>query len=192
MSKLDLPKVTLVCGDGNNREAVEKLFGDIQNRCSFYGTKIFSEGLTSLKAYNLFIAKELVNHVESEFCMVVQLDGFPLHADGWDDRFLQYDYVGAPWFTQPMVLPCRGGNGGFSLRSKRFLEETSNFNYDGEEAEDVFFCREVGHILEKRGIKFAPDYVAARFSCEDMMWNGQFGFHGNKTLAINKFLKVFT
>ena len=194
MAKIDLSKVTLVCGEGREqyRENVERLFEDLADKFTFYDSKIFSDNLQSIKDYNLFVAKELVNHVESEFCLVVQLDGFPVAPSAWEDRFYTYDYIGAPWFTQPAVLPCLGGNGGFSLRSKKYLEETSKFKYDGEEAEDVFFCREVGHILEKRGIKFAPAHIAARFSCEDMMWNDQFGFHGNKTLAINKFLKVFT
>ena len=58
--------------------------------------------------------------------------------------FLKWDYIGAPWplsyeaFVDPFGRHIRVGNGGFSLRSRKFLEvptkvevpwETNNSNF---------------------------------------------------------------
>ena len=42
-------------------------------------------------------------------------------------RFFDYDYIGAPW---PNNFVNRVGNGGFSLRSKKFLELTAKIPYN--------------------------------------------------------------
>lgn len=185
MSKLDLSNVTLVCADGINKE-VPKLLSWLQSEIKFYDCKWFRDNITSLKDYNKFMVQELYDHMESEFCMIVQIDGHPVNLDAWEDEFLNYDYIGAPWYTQPWDISRTVGNGGFSIRSKEFLKHSSYFvDYDGvSEPEDVFLCRTANDGLTSEGIKFAPHDVAYRFSVEDMPYKGQFGFHGKGTINL--------
>jgi len=187
MSKLLLPDVTLVCADGINKD-ISKLLDWLQTEITFHDCKLFQDNITSLQDYNKFIMHDLCDHVDSEFCMIVQADGHPVNLDSWEDEFLKYDYIGAPWYTQPWRIDQTVGNGGFSIRSKKFLEHSSYFSeYDGlSEPEDVFLCRTADKALKEMGVTFAPHDVAYRFSVEDMPYKGQFGFHGKGTIALSR------
>jgi hypothetical protein len=134
----------------------------------------------TLPAYSHFMLKELSRYVDTPHVLIIQYDGFVLKPEAWDDRFLEYDYIGAPWFhTDGFNV----GNGGFSLRSRRLLDVLSR---DPEivpgPAEDDDIGRKYRGRLERAGLTFAPEDVASRFSFEGnrkygRMWNGQFGFH---------------
>ena len=188
MKKLDLRNVTLVIADGHNPKAkVKELSEYIESNIDFYDTKLFLSGLNTIRAYNLLIVKELINHIESEYVMICQLDGYPVNFNAWEDEFLEYDYIGAPWYAQAWSYDMSVGNGGFSIRSKEFLKQSSKLNYDGVKAEDLFLCRHRKKLLESQGIRFAPHGVAYRFSVEDLPYKEQFGFHGKKTIEITKY-----
>ncbi len=180
-------QVTLICADGtpNSKKAKELLF-HVAGILNCGDAKFFSSGLDSLTKYNKFIVNELNQHINTDYCMIMQLDGHPINFNAWEHKFFEYDYIGAPWYNQPWALDQTVGNGGFSLRSKRFLEESSKLEFDGQHPEDVFLCRMRDAELKEKGIKFAPHDVAYRFSVEDMPYKGQFGFHGKGTIAINK------
>ena len=47
--------------------------------------------------YNHYVIYHLHNHVDTSHCLLVQPDGFVLFPDKWDDSWMQYDYIGAPW-----------------------------------------------------------------------------------------------
>jgi len=147
---------------------------------------------------------ELYRHFDSKFILVTQPDGYVINPDQWDEEFLNYDYIGAPWpyredaFLSPFGEHIRVGNGGFSLRSKKLcmtpLEvdipfdctsgdfykhfNQNNFNEDG--------CIAVHnrHLFESNGCKFAPIELAAKFSYESPVPENYgittFGFHGNR------------
>ena len=152
--------------------------------------------------YNYYVIYCLHNHVETSHCLLVQPDGFVLFPDKWDDEWLKYDYIGAPWplvkdsYIDPFGNQHQVGNGGFSLRSKKLLEvptkvevpwETNNsdfywmppgvVNYH----EDGNICVHNRHIFVEQGCEFAPVDVAARFSQENRIPECEgitpFGFH---------------
>ena len=152
--------------------------------------------------YNYYVIYCLHNHVETSHCLLVQPDGFVLFPDKWDDEWLKYDYIGAPWplvkdsYIDPFGNQHQVGNGGFSLRSKKLLEvptkvevpwETNNsdfywmppgvVNYH----EDGNICVHNRHIFVEQGCEFAPVNVAARFSQENRIPECEgitpFGFH---------------
>ena len=86
--------------------------------------------------YQRFMIESLNGYIQTDYCLVVQADGFILDPARWNDRFLDYDYIGAPWAEVVAVGDSetslllnldknRVGNGGFSLRSKKPLEATS-------------------------------------------------------------------
>jgi len=147
-----------------------------------------------LDGYNRFMIEALHEHVGTEHCLVVQSDGFILDPARWDARFLDYDYVGAPW---PEYVDVVGGerlwldNGGFSLRSKKLLEATSGLRFDEltfpHSSEDLLICHYLYEEMCAAGIRFAPPQLAARFSIESVGIYGQspssvFGFHGRHWL----------
>jgi len=73
----------------------------------------------SIKKYSDFMIKELYKYIETDFALIIQHDGFVLNASAWSDSFLQYDYIGGPWYH---LGDLRVGNGGFSLRSKKLVD----------------------------------------------------------------------
>jgi hypothetical protein len=144
--------------------------------------------------YNRFVIAELVNYIDTEFCLLIQTDGFIINPHLWEPTFCEFDYIGAPWPVEwDKILPAGShvGNGGFSLRSKRFLECSALCvnAYDriaaaGHPNEDVFVCRFIFEMLKALGIKYADYETALRFSIEVQLptrprgFHEVFGFHG--------------
>lgn len=84
-------------------------------------------------------------------------------------RFMEYDYIGAPWLGPVCENPhVRVGNGGFSLRTKRIMEDITlkhppKLNHDNIPPEDVYFGNHV-HLYNDVTIPSLHD--AAWFSLE--------------------------
>jgi hypothetical protein len=148
-------------------------------------------------AYSKFIVYELHKYINTDFALIIQNDGFVINPDKWDDKFLEYDYIGAPFpippshdnisYRDPFGNLIRVGNGGFSLRSKKILSLPTNLNlewkpYFGYYNEDGFFSVHNRHLFEEQGCKFAPIEIAANFSIEyntsETIGKTPFGFHG--------------
>ncbi|MCL5990582.1 MAG: hypothetical protein M1419_00570 [Bacteroidetes bacterium] len=153
--------------------------------------------INSVSEYSVFILQELYKYIETDYCLIIQWDGFILNPEAWSDEFLQYDYIGAPWSDAIMngifkrdgyTDSYRVGNGGFSLRSKKLLEllptsipiNWAFINRGWYYCEDLVICKQYRDKLEAQGIKFAPVELASKFSVEDGIYEGQFGFHNNK------------
>lgn len=138
---------------------------------------------------NQFVVQQLWKHIETDYALIVQWDGFAINREAWTDGFLEYDYIGAPWPWWLSLLPwcCpslkhRVGNGGFSLRSKKWLEACAAIPFNGSEAEDVFYCKRHVKELLDQGLKVAPQTVARAFSWEHQTRGASiarcFGIHG--------------
>lgn len=196
-----LPDVTLVTVDGVDPELSlralrycerEIVFGDVKLvsfRCP-EGARPHPIGVycpierLDYRGYNEFVAKRLVGYVRTARALVVQTDGFVTNPAAWDPRFLDYDYVGAPWPTWSPWARSRVGNGGFSLRSRHFLEVGAEIEYGGENEDYELLCKNLD-LLRARGVRIAPVELAARFSseldpCDVPGWDPakSFGFHG--------------
>jgi hypothetical protein len=196
---LNLPNVTLVCVDDNYsraKDAIKKCndinFGAIKILSHIRELYIriganFNDGievenidkLGSKEAYSNFIIKELHKYISTKYCLIVQHDGYVKNPEAWQNDFLNYDYIGATWWYKDGM---NVGNGGFSLRSKKLLELTATMPCTKTHPEDDIICREMRPYLESKGVKFAPDSLANKFSFEGYYqpgtWDGQFGFHG--------------
>jgi len=164
--------------------------------------------ITSVEEYSRFAIAELDQYVDTPHALVIQYDGFILNPDAWSDEFLDYDYIGAPWLVHDWSIEKFGfppaakdqllvGNGGFSLRSKKLISLLAQMSKEGMfekyHPEDVVICVEKRKKLEEQGILFAPIPVAKQFSFEaedeeNIMWDGQFGFHGLQWTDISKWL----
>ena len=155
------------------------LFTDAEITESHPGIRIVPIApLESSRAYSDFILHGLVDHVRTSHCLVIQWDGFVLDPSRWEDGFLDFDYVGAPWpqFGDGQEV----GNGGFSLRSRTLLEACRDPDFRSAHPEDLAICRLNRELLETRhGIRFADRATAARFAFERIAPSDPtFGFHG--------------
>ena len=142
--------------------------------------------------WNVFVLNRLHAFINTEFVLLIQSDGFVINPDKWDKNFLNYDYIGAPWPHQHdninVVGDVRVGNGGFSLRSKKFLESASKINSPDRHRElekwneDWYYCVQKRKLFEDSGMKFAPldtaKYFAHELPCEEIEGIIPFGFHG--------------
>lgn len=139
--------------------------------------------IRSIEDYNRFMLTRLADHVQTSHALVVQWDGFVSDAARWTSDFLQWDYIGAPWYHGG----CAGsvGNGGFSLRSRKLLQALREIDHpDAREPEDMAICVTLRPRLESmHGIRFAPLDVAQRFACEYGPFRPAFGFHGMHNFA---------
>jgi hypothetical protein len=137
----------------------------------------------SYSDYSNFVIRELNNYVDTKYVLLIQNDGFVTNIDNYDPRFLEYDYIGAPWRNIAHYNFIRVGNGGFSLRSKRFLEVCQKYCPSNGFNEDHLICITYRDIFLSHGIKYAPVEIAAIFSyeikCDDTLSpNDTFGIHG--------------
>ena len=205
---LRLPNVTLVMADTNCQDFNLKVLRHCASLVEFGAIKLFSN-LTSVPApiqpvkvsfkglagYNNFIMLELARHITTDFVLIVQADGFILNVDRWRDKFLDYDYVGAPWSVslhREHPSGTRVGNGGFSLRSKKLLDAAAKLtDYNSarrrgyDQAEDFHLCKTRYQQLAALGLKFEDLETAADFSLEVFNadcprdYSQVFGFHGS-------------
>lgn len=200
MAKPDLSKVTLVIADCVDYNRARLSFEHNINSAIFGDAKLLTHfdvndpgvvkipKIGSIYEYSNFCVKELANYFDTEFVLVAQWDGFIWHPELWEDEFLNYDYIGAPWpdslLTHGAPKKFNVGNGGFSLRSKRlqdFLRDDDNITL--HKAEDVAICQLNRAYLEKCGFTFAPYEVAERFSLENGPLVPRFGAHARIKLV---------
>lgn len=197
-----------LCHSTNAVDTKGLFFTDTPNKEEFSNSRIQNVRIQNLNqkyAYDFFILSQLPNYIDTTHYLIIQSDGFIMNPLAWNDLWLQYDYIGAPWALHPyhcwpphanVTLDNNVGNGGFSLRSLKLakqvqkifcsLSKSSTFYPEMWYPEDCFICRDLRPLLEKEyQIKFAPVFEAQKFSCENRPYNGQFGFHGKETMSIN-------
>ena len=146
----------------------------------FPGIEVVKIDKLDYKGYNEFVAMKLWQWIETDFLLLVQNDGYITDVSKWDDEFMKYDYIGAPWpvpedettYRTPNGRLVRVGNGGFSFRSRGLLRAPTILGLEftdkgtGFWHEDGNICVHHGDTLQDAGIRFAPVEVAAKFSTE--------------------------
>lgn len=125
---------------------------------------------------------------EYDKCLVYQDDGVLLRKG--IDKFLEYDYVGAPWADVPSNAYIKQninsdlvGNGGLSLRSVKTMQQVTKlfekekrmlfFNNINNIPEDVYFSK---HVKKING-KIPNTTKASEFSSEEILNFNSLGFH---------------
>ena len=136
--------------------------------------------VANMAEYANIMLKGVAEHVNTKHALFVQWDGIANDKAQWTDEFLDYDYIGAvwPWRQEGQNV----GNGGFSLRSKKLLDECMHDSVQLTEEEPIAEDNIIGihkrTYLESKGIKFAPTKLARQFSFETGLHESSFGFHG--------------
>lgn len=178
---LKLPTVTFIIVENRWPERVRNFCDHI--RCHVAEAQIAVKADLPASAdkshYDRFCALELHTIFNTPHALVCQLDGYPIHWSGWEEGFLDYDYIGAPWPASWVPEGCRVGNGGFSLRSRRLCLALSTQPWVPM-ADDVFICQHAALEMRRLGMRYAPVSVAARFAVEHPVPESvplPFGFH---------------
>jgi hypothetical protein len=204
-----LPDVTLLAVSSNRIEGNVKALEHCMGLMNFGAVKFLShkmpdslpEGIQfeeipeikSMYEYDCFSFREMGWHVDTSHVLVVQDHAVILHPEMWEDSFLQWDYIGAPWFPRPEYISVstnelvRQGNGGFRLTSQKMMRLPKILDlpvvYDrGFSCDDGLFVSLYRKTFLEHGIKYAPVEVAARFSYEldvpeNMHLTKFFGYH---------------
>lgn len=214
-SKIKLPNVTLIGVDCVDPCRLSEAMDISESGVSFGDVKLLSsvankdprwvqiEPIRTIEEFSAFCINELYGHINTDYCLLIQWDGFILNPESWDESFLQYDYIGSPWVVKDWAIndfdfpeTLRGqrivGNGGFGIRSKRFTEVSARLSRDGKiprfHPEDIALSVWYRSEMENAGIIFAPVDLARKFSIEgaDDVYEKQFGFHGFYSTNIDK------
>ena len=197
----DLKNVDIICANSVNPHEGTLAIQYCQNFFNFGRSILFTdiEGsadgievikidrMNSVNDYNNFMLK-IGEYLDNEYVLVVQDDGHIVNPDLWDDEFLNYDYIGAPWPAHVMnsYIPPQFnvGNGGFCIRSKRLMEFVATDNrlvYNS--LEDFMICQLNRAYLEMNGFRFAPEDIASKFSWECGEFRDSFGVHQRISLT---------
>jgi hypothetical protein len=129
----------------------------------------------TIREYNkILTSAEFYESIPTEIMLIFQTDSmlFPEYMYILD-KFLKYDYVGAPWpFWEVKKFIRPVGNGGLSIRRKyKMLEIIRTVTYNGQ-PEDIFFC------IQDKVSMFTPSIEEAKqFSVEHMFHEYSVGGH---------------
>lgn len=109
-----------------------------------------------------------------EHIMHVHEDGFILEPSLWEDEFLNWDYIGAPWAGDVV------GNNGFCMFNRKFMKACATLPFMfGSLHSDTHVCIAHRNEMLEQGVMFAPVPIALRFSTETIgAGKPSFGFHG--------------
>ena len=199
--KLHLPQVTLLGIDCVNLERLQVAMDICQENIDFGAVKLLTSlstddpravtisHISSIEDFSRFCIQDLNKYVDTDYVLLVQYDGFIINPQSWTPEFLNYDYIGAPLSWGKMQdedgdLKFIVGNGGFCLRSKKFLETSARFANEGEiekfHAEDMALCVWYRDLFEKEGLIYAPVDLGMKFSVVEGygVYDKPFGFHG--------------
>jgi hypothetical protein len=171
---LTLPSVTLCCIYDRAHELHALAVDECLRRAEFGDVKTGAP----VGDYARFVHYEMPKQLKTSHVLLIQWDSWIVNPDAWRPEFLDFDYVGAPWWYKDGY---NVGNSGFCLLSKRlmeFLAEHENEFPVGQPYDHVL-CRE--HQKRLPQFKWAPDKLAWHFAIERTAaypMNEVFGFHG--------------
>lgn len=191
---LKLPNVTLVCLTGKDVQAHEVAVEYSCRDIEFGDVKIIvDKKIRNIDDWNYKVVYELWQYVFTSHAILIHPDGYIIHPEIWNNDWLYYDYIGAPWPLPNDSYSYRDGLGNIirvgnsvSLRSKKLMTYPKLYDftwksYFGNTNEDGFLCVHNRKKLEDLGCKFAPLDVAKHFSKEHELPENQglstFAFH---------------
>lgn len=178
---------------GNQLDITKKVLVHCANIFPYFDKVILNDKINNLLDYNIHMIQELDKVIDTDFVLLVQADGYIINPKLWDNKFLDFDYIGAPWPWHNVV-----GNGGFSLRSKKFINTSAKLAYIKDHPEydlcpeDNFLCLQKYNrsFFLNHGCRFADVLTGLRFSFEHSMpihpthtIKNSFGFHGKHNLT---------
>jgi len=163
----------------------------IAKRNLYHIEVIVIDSISSIHEYGEFVLYRIRNFISSEFFIIFQWDGFAINEKLWNDNFLNYDFIGAPWIQEHKGDCGWVGNGGFSLRSERLMDSVTRLGRHLQDMpEDTFIAKNAEDLGRLGGVVIAPLEIARQFSIEHettlpvnsdnylISRRETFGFHG--------------
>lgn len=155
-----------------NSEFVKAALSDMMN----VRFVLIKDPLLDITQYNKLLKSDAFwASLESAKVLLFQSDSVILKAG--ISKYMDYDYVGAPWRTNDNVkimdlrsqgwLPIAVGNGGFSIRNVSLMQtviKKEGLGSPDTENEDIFFSQ---HIQRVPGARVSPEIVAYEFCKEE-------------------------
>lgn len=187
--KLSLPNVTLCTIDTVCHDLCALAIKECLDKVDFGDAKIFSDkkicedtvlinGFSNTKELERFSHYKMPSFIKTDFVLMIQWDSWVLDTGMWNNDYLAYDYIGAPWWRDGEL---NVGNSGFCLTSIELM----NYLIDHEDEFPVIhpydetLCRKYQPRLPQ--FKWAPQGLAQDFSFErtrPAIDSRHFGFHG--------------
>jgi hypothetical protein len=178
---------TIICGR-INYELVKKICESISKNIKII--KLERNNL-SVQEYSLLLSSNYIwSMLEGEKILIYQEDSCIFKSN--IDDFIKWDYIGAPWPKEKDDTPNCVGNGGFSLRTKKCMEDVikkkyiTNFNLNSSTIdymnctnlkyapEDVYFSK----TMQEENIGNVADWQSAyEFSSESITNPDSLGGH---------------
>ena len=104
---IDLPNVTLFCISSNKVQDAIKVLQYSMRGINFGAVKLIThedpgnlpEGIEfskcyeikSIHDYNYYCIYNLSKHIDTDYCLLIQPDGFVINPDKWDDDWFNYE-----------------------------------------------------------------------------------------------------
>ena len=140
-------------------------------------------GFLDYMMYSIFIMHSLYAFIETDYCLMVQDDGWVLNGANFKPEYYDYDYIGgachAAMVGNQLLLQGTWHDKfprGFSLRSKRFLEAPNKLGIVHNHAQDIHLWNEdvqlsciKRHLFAEHGMKYASEKTIRDFSLESVI-----------------------
>lgn len=177
------------------------IYTDQPEKLAIPGARVHSVPNWSHKdQYMHFFHCNACDPVKTDYVLFLEWDAGLCDATMWREEFLQFDYLGAPWWYtdgdgKPLPAPFNVGNGGFSLRTMRLMKFVKEKQQRYPAISDNQLCREYGpQIIKEGNFNWAPIEMANDFAFEGFDRLGlantllHFGFHStiNWRLILNE------
>jgi uncharacterized protein DUF5672 len=193
---LKLPDVSLVLIETREHDLATLALEDCERRAEFGDVIVFTDRPAQFMRADRRIVPvpdwptkqgwsrcfwyEVALHMRTSHALCIQWDSWIVAPEMWHDEYLQYDYVGAPWWYEDGM---NVGNGGFCLRSTRFMRFVRNNRAQFPcitDLDDDLYCRKYRPALQEAGFVWAPEMLAQNFAFECVRRDPtarHFGFH---------------
>jgi len=179
MNKIKIPNVTLCCiGSEKYKNQQQQALDYSSKNIEFGAVKNIIVNTTNINEWNEAVVFDLGGYIDTDYALLIHPDGFVIHPEMWNEEWLKYDFIGAPFPLPKDDFSYRDINGkiqrvgnSVSLRSKKLLDLPKKINmewksFHGYYNEDGYISVNMRHIFEENGCKFAPIEVAINFSRE--------------------------
>ena len=131
--KLQLPTVCLIIVDCVNANRAIRVLEHCKSLADFGSVKLLTNipvqyehrvkiiPLNSLVAYSIFCLTKLSDYIDQDHVLIVQADGWILNPQSFKQEWLELD-----WISPLYVQYDKCGSGGFSLRSKKLMDNVKS------------------------------------------------------------------
>lgn len=197
---LKLHDITLCAfGAEKYKESQQKMLDYCSSKVEFEIVKNIVVPTNSIDEWNRAVVFDLGDYIETDYALLVHPDGGIAEPEMWDDKWLEYDFIGSPFPLPADDFSYRDINGklqrvgnSVALRSKKLMQLPKKIgmewrSWHGYFNEDGYISVNMRHVFEEHGCRFAPFEEALKFGREVSLpeYEGPtFVYH--KNFGINK------